>query len=209
MEMDLKNLIDKIKQDGVKEADAQAKKIIAEATEKAKAIIKDADNKKAESIKEAGLRAKDFQAQAEKALKQSARDVLLTLRGRVTEFFERVVKQKTSEALKIEVLQEIIISAVNNFRKDTDLDIEVLVSKKDREKLEKTLFNSLSKEAKDHLTLSESKGIEAGFRIGENGKGSYFDFTDDAISEAFTRYLNPKLVEMLDIGLGLDKENDK
>ena len=65
----------------------------------------------------------------------------------------------------------------------------------------------MSKEANAHLTFKGAKGIGGGFRIGERGKESYFDFSDEAIAEAFKRYLNPKLVEALDIDLGLDKEN--
>ena len=209
MEMELKNLIDKIKTEGVNQAEKEAGDIISQAKEKAKQIIKDAEEKKTESIKEAEIRTREFRKAAEKALTQAARDVLLSLRGRVTEFFDRVVKEKISKELTPDVLKKVIVKVVENFRKDSMLDIEVLVSKDDAKKLQKALFATLSKEAKAHLTLTGSSGIETGFRIGEKGKDSYFDFTDEAIAEAFTRYLNPKLVEILDIDLGLGEENAK
>ena len=199
MELELKNLIDKKKKEGVDEAQKDADNVIKEAKGKAKKIIEDAEKRKADILKEAQTQAQHFRDSSEKALKQAARDVLLTLRERVTDFFQRVVKGKVSAELTPGVLKEVIIRAVENFRKDGVLDIEVLVSEKDRNKLKIALFSALSQEAKKHLTLKSSKGIEKGFRIGEKGKDSYFDFTGEAITESFARYLNPKLREILNI----------
>lgn len=200
MEMELNNLIDKIKREGVREAQKDADKVLAAAQEKAKEIIEAAQTKRADIIKDAQIQAKDFRNSAEEAVKQAARDVLLALRGRVTELFERVVKDRTSRELTADVLKEIIVSAVRNFRKGGVLDIEVLVAKNDRDKLQKSLFSALAKDLKAHLTVTGTSGIEKGFRIGEKGKDSYFDFTGEAIAESFTRYLNPRLVETLNIG---------
>ncbi|MDB4349633.1 hypothetical protein OAA99_01620 [Omnitrophica bacterium] len=206
METELNRLIDKIKKEGVEQAEKDAGDIIDQAEAKAKGIIADAERRRAEIIEKAEAQAQDFRTTSERALKQAARDVLLTLRERVTEFFDRIVKEKVSGELTLDVLGEVIVKAVGNFRKDSDLNIEVLVNEKDRDKLEKILFSALNKEAKRRFTLKGVSNIEKGFRIGEEGKDSYIDFSDEAITEAFKRYLNPKLVEILDIGLGMDKE---
>jgi V/A-type H+-transporting ATPase subunit E len=201
MQMDLNNLIDKIKREGVEQAEKDARDIIKEAEDKARGIILEAENKKNQIIREGTERIEKFKKSTEKSLKQTSRDVLLTLRERVIEFFDRIVKDKVSGELGGDVLGEIIIKAVENLKRDSSFDIEVLVNEKDRKKLEKTLFSALSKEAKDHIKITGKKGLEKGFRIGEKGKDSYFDFTDEAITEAFKRYLNPKLVQLLDLDL--------
>lgn len=206
MEMDLNNLIDKIKREGVEQAEKDAGNVVSRAREEAKEIIKAAEREKADIIKDAEREARNFRKSAEEAVKQAARDVLLTLRGKVTEFFGKVVKDKISGELTPEVLKEVIVRAVANFRKGGVLHIEVLVSKKDRDGLQKSLFSALAKDVKAHLTLTGAPGIEKGFRIGEKGKDSYFDFTGEAITESFTRYLNPRLVETLNINLGLGKK---
>lgn len=198
MEMELNKLIDKIKREGVQKAQTEGDNIINEAQERARNIIADAKRQKADIIKEADVQTRNFRDAAEKALKQSARDVLLTLRERVTEFFDRIVREKVSGQLTTEVLKNIIVKAVENFSKESTLDIEVLVNEKDRDKLKKALFSALSKEAKARLTVKGTRAIEKGFRIGEKGKESYVDFSDAAITEAFKRYLNPRLVEILD-----------
>jgi V/A-type H+-transporting ATPase subunit E len=206
METELNRLIDKIKKEGVERAERDAGDILKQAETKAREIIEDARKKEAEVIEKAETQAQNFMTTSEQSLKQSARDVLLTLRERVTEFFDRIVKKKVSEQLTSDVLKDVIVKAVENFKKEGSLDIEILVSEKEKEKLKKSLLGAFSKEAKEHLTLKGARAIEKGFRIGEKGKDSYVDFTDEAIAESFKKYLNPKLVEILDIGLGMDKE---
>ena len=206
MELDLNNLINKIKEEGVEQAEKDAGNIISHAQEKALEIIKGAESKKADIIKDGEKDAGNFRKSAEAAVKQAARDVLLGLRGKISELFTRVVKDNISGELTPDVLKEVIVSAVRNFRKGGALDIEVLVSKKDRDKLQKSLFSALAKDLKTHLTITGASGIEKGFRIGEKGKDSYFDFTGEAISESFARYLNPKLLETLKIDQGPGKK---
>ena len=206
MEMELKNIIDKLKKEGVEEAEKTATDIRGAAEKEAEEILKSAEEKAASLAKDAESKVQSFQKNSEKALKQAARDVLLTLREQASAFFERIVKEKVSSELATTVIREAIVKAIGNLKKDGMLDIEVMVNEKDRDKLEKALFSSFGKEAKKHLTVTGKKTIEKGFRIGEKGKESYFDFSDEAITEALKRYLNPKLVEILDIDLGLKKK---
>jgi V/A-type H+-transporting ATPase subunit E len=205
METELNKLIDKIKIEGIAKAEESAESIRKEAEDKARRIVTRAEIEAQEIINKADRRALDFQAISEKALKQSARDVLLTLRERVTEFFDRIVKEKVSSELTPAALKEVIIKAAEGFGKSGELDIEVLVSEEDKDKIKKALFGEFKKEAKKHFTIKGSKGIDKGFRIGKTGKDSYVDFTDEAIAEALKKYLNPKLVELLDIDLEMGK----
>lgn len=207
MEMELNSLINKIKQDGVQAAQRAAEEITKNAQEQAEKIIRDAQKKKAEIIAQAQEEAQAFRHSGEKALKQSARDVLLLLRERVMDFFDRIIKKEISEQLSFEVLEKAIVKAVENYRRDGILDIEVLVSPEDRKKLEKTLFQELTKQAKQSVELKGAENIHKGFRIGQKNKDSYLDFSDEALAEAFKRYLHPQLAEKLDISLGIS-END-
>ncbi|MCQ9207064.1 MAG: hypothetical protein NG740_04205 [Omnitrophica bacterium] len=205
MEMELNSLIDKIKQEGVLEAEKCAEGIVKEAREKAKVIVATAERRKDDITRNAGAKAETFRKNSEKALKRAARDVLLTLREDAVAFFDRIVKEKISGELSPDVLKEVIIKVIGNLRKDGIPDIEVLLSEEDKAKLEKTLFSAFGENAGKFLKLTGTKGIEKGFRVGETGRDFYFDFSDEAIAEAFKKYLNPKLVEMLDIDLGLGK----
>jgi V/A-type H+/Na+-transporting ATPase subunit E len=206
MEADLKNLIEKIKQDGVAQAETDAAKIIKDAQAKASDIINNAKQEGQAIIEGAKQDAENFKKASDTALKQAARDALLALRGRVSEFFARVVKEKVTEELNPEALKDIIVKAVEHAMKEGVAEIEVVLSDKDKKVLEKTLFGALRKEARERVLLQEKQGIKGGFRIGAKGAGSYLDFTDQAIADGFKRYLSPKLADALDIDLGL-KEN--
>ena len=203
MEMELKNLINKIKKDGIQQAESDANAVIEQAQAKASQMIEDANKQKEGILKEAELSATAFRASTEQALKQSARDALLSLRDRVGEFFARVVKEKVKDELTQGALKDIIVKTVDHCVGKGSVDIEILVNDKDKATLEKELFSVLAKDIKDRVTVKSSKAVDKGFRIGEKGKDSYLDFTASAIAEGFRRYLNPKLIETLDIDLGL------
>ena len=206
MEMELKGLIEKIKQDGVAQAEADAAKIIKDAQAKAEDIIIKSTKEGQNIIANAKQEGENFRKSSETALKQAARDALLALRVRVSEFFARVIKDKVAEELNPEALKDIIIKAVEHSIKAGITDIEIVLNDKDKQVLEKTLFAALRKEAKERVLLQEKQGVQGGFRIGAKGAGSYLDFTDQAIADGFRRYLNPKLVDALDIDLGLKQD---
>jgi hypothetical protein len=128
------------------------------------------------------------------------------LRVWVSEFFARVVKDKVSEELHAGALKDIIVKAVEHSIKVGIADIEIVLNDKDKHALETILFSELRKEARERVILRDKQGIERGFRIGAKGTGSYLDFTDQAIADGFRRYLNPKLVDALDIDLGLKQD---
>jgi V/A-type H+/Na+-transporting ATPase subunit E len=206
MEMNLNNLIEKIKKDGIEQAENEALVIQAQARREAEKSIAQAAAQAKDIIAQAKQEAGHFKESSEAALKQAARDALLALRGRATEFFARVVKDKIAEELHTDALKDIILKAVEYSVREGALDIEIVLSQKDKQDLEKILFTELRKQAQARVILQAKKEINKGFRIGETGAGSYLDFTDQAIADSFSRYLNPRLVDALDIDLGLKQE---
>ncbi|RKY42144.1 MAG: V-type ATP synthase subunit E [Candidatus Makaraimicrobium thalassicum] len=198
MEMDLKNIIEKIKEEGVGEAEKRAADIISQAEERAKSIIEMAEREKEEIIRKAGEEDKRLRKNGEEAIKQAARDVILGLRGDIIALFDRIVKKEVTEQLSPKVLKDMIARLVENFNKDGDVELEVLLSKKDRTALEHILFAGLKSKMAKGVTLKASPNVEKGFRVGEKGKHSYYDFTDEAIAEAFKSFLGPKITEILE-----------
>lgn len=199
MTMELDNLIQKIKEEGVEEAKRRSEEIMEEAENEAKRILGDAQQKKATIIREGEKRALALTKNGEEALRQSARDVLLSLRQRIIELFDCVTKESVSKELTQESLSGLIAKAIENFKREEELDIEVLLSKHDKAALEATLLKRLKERLKKGVTFKVASAINKGFRVGEKGKEFYYDFTDDAIKEAFGLYLNPKIKEILNL----------
>ena len=200
MEMELKNIIEKIKTEGVEEAQKQQEEIVSKAEDKAKKIIQDAEDKKKEILEKAKADSAKLQHQAEESIRQASRDVLLGLRDSIISLFDKVVKKKISDELNPQILKELLTKLVENFSDQEKTDIEILLSDADKKELEKTFLKELQKEINKGVELKASPNVEHGFRIGEKDSNSYYDFTDQAIEEAFKSYLNKKLISIMTPG---------
>ena len=200
MEMELKDIINKIKEEGVTEAEKKADEIISEAEGKAKNTVEAAEKEKAEIIKRANKEAEKLQKNGEEAIRQSARDVLLGLRENIIALFDKVMKKDIAEQLSPEVMKEMIARLADSIGKKEGTGVEVLLSEKDEKILEELIIGTLKREAKKGITLKVNAAVEHGFRIGEKGGNTYYDFTDDAIAEAFKSYLNQQMIQILTPG---------
>lgn len=203
MKMELNGLIDKIKKEGIEEADKKSKDIIQKAQEKAQGIIAEAEAKRKNILQDAEQEVLKLKQQAEDSIKQSIRDMLLMLKQRIVDVFDTVLQKEITENMKTSVIEECIIKIIENFKKEESLDIEILLGQKDREKLEKAILDKFTTQVRKGITIKVSKDIETGFRIGKKGENYYYDFTDEAIAESLKQYLNPKLIKILD----KDKKN--
>lgn len=198
MEMELKGLIEKIKKDGVLEAEKKSQTIIQEASKKAKDIISSAENQAKTIVQEAEQEALKLKKLSEDSINQSTRDMLLMLKQKIVNVFDTVLKREVSNQMRTTALQEAIVKLVENFKKEGMLEIEILLGEKDKKEVQEILFDALTSEMRKGITIKISPEIEAGFRIGEKDGNYYYDFTDEAVAEALKQYLNPKLIKILD-----------
>jgi V/A-type H+-transporting ATPase subunit E len=197
MELELTNIIEKLKTEGVGEADKEAARIISEAKDKAKSIVDGAKKDKEKMVHDAEQQAAMLKKNGEEALQQASRDTLLALKQSITKLFDSAFRAQVSAEMSPDVLKDMIVRLVENIAKEKTFNVEVLVSDKDKKELEKTLFAALKGELQKKVTLKTSPNVERGFLIGEKDGTSFYDFTDGAVAEAFTSYLNPKIAELL------------
>lgn len=197
MEMDLKNIIDKIKTEGVSAAGRKTDEIIASARQKAKDILMSAEQEKETILKDARENADKLEKNAKDAVRQAARDVILALKENVVELLDKVLGKQVKEQLTPELIKDMIIRLVEQFRIDGKEDIEVTAGEKDAEKLKQILVAEIKKSAQKGFTIKASPKVEKGFRIGIKDSDVYYDFTDEAITENLEAYINPKLAKML------------
>ena len=201
MEMNLNSVIEKIQTDGVNKAEEQASVIIKEAEAKAADIVSSAKQQKDETIKKAEKLANEFKVNGEAAVRQAARDVIIALRAQMEALLDSIIKKEVSAGLTPDVLKEIITKLVTSSIEREDVDLEILLGEKDKHALRETLGALLQGDLKKGVTIKVSPTLKKGFRIGKKGENEYYDFSDDAIAEAFNFYLNKKLREVIDTGL--------
>ncbi len=197
MDVKLESLIEKIKKDGIEEAKAAKDGIIQKADQEAKDIIKTANVQADKIVKEAKNQALRLKNNTESALKQAARDLMLTLKEEIKSLLGKILKRGISEALSPDFIKQLIIKIVEGWHLKRELDLEVLVNKADREKLEDLLISGLKKDAKEKIEIKIGN-VGRGFHIGEKKEGFYYDLTDEGISELLKEFLNPAISKLLD-----------
>lgn len=202
MDVKLESLIAKIKQDGIDEAKKTSQDIIKKARLEAELIVKEAEAKARSIEKQAKASAAKLKSNSEDSLKQASRDLVLALKGELVALFDRILKGKTGEALNAEFMAGLITKIVDKWSVEKSVTWEVLVSKADREKIEKALIASLKSQAEATIEVKISKAINKGFRIGIKGQDFHYDFTDQSILEALKEFLNPSLTAILDANNG-------
>jgi V/A-type H+-transporting ATPase subunit E len=198
MEVQVKELIEKIKSDGIEEAGKKAKEIEEEAHKKAQHILSEAD-KEASALKEqAKAEAEKFEVTGKQAVIQAGRDIILSLRSEITALFDSMVLEKLKEALSPGLLKSIISKMLESWAAKDTPDITILLSPSDLKSLEHFFFKEFSQELLKGVEIKAGRGLEKGFRIAEKDGSAFYDISDRGIAEALCQYLNPKIAECMD-----------
>ncbi|MCR5189537.1 MAG: V-type ATP synthase subunit E [Treponema sp.] len=198
MDVQLQELIDKIKKDGVVTAEAEAAKIVEASEKKAESIIADAQEKAAEIIKNAKAETERMEKASEEAIVQAGRNMLLSFKDSLIGELDGLIKAETEKAESKDVLAKLIPETVKAWAKNTDAsELSVLLSEKDLKTLEKALTSELKSEVSKGLEIKPDKTLSAGFRIGVKNGAAYYDYSAESLAEMFAAYLNPKVAALL------------
>ncbi|MFW5827008.1 MAG: V-type ATP synthase subunit E family protein [Alkalispirochaeta sp.] len=197
METQLQNIIDKIHDEGVKEAEQRARKIVESAEKQAREKVDHARQQADEIIQQAEQEAQKHRAAGEAALKQASRDLLLSVRKEVTRLFETVQKEAVDRSLTADRTAEIIAGMVQAWSTSGSDHFDVLVNEKDQKDLETALRSELAEKLQSGVDVRPVRGIAAGFRIGTKDGSAYYDFTDESLAELLSAFLNPRLAELM------------
>jgi vacuolar-type H+-ATPase subunit E/Vma4 len=172
MAEEIRDLIEKINQEGIKAAEEKAQNIEAAAKQ----------------------RADDILAQAKL---EAGRDLLLSLRKEMNSMLGRIVVSDIRQALTPEALFKLLSEVVRNYNAGESSDITVFLKKEDLQTLEKFFLHKLREETKKKIILMPAEEISGGFTISFDSGKSCYDFTDKALAEYIGTYLKPKLNQIL------------
>jgi V/A-type H+-transporting ATPase subunit E len=198
MEIQLQELIDQIKKDGVEAAEEKAKAIIEQAKKEADEIIADAKAEADKLLQKAKNENEKERKSAEEAIKQAGRNLLISFRESVARELEAVLGESVATVYSSEKLSNLIINVVENWAKNTDADgIEVILNTSDLKALEETLLSALKSKIQKGVTLKANDNFDGGFRIALSDGGAYYDFSADAVVEMLSGYLSPKITKLL------------
>ncbi|MCF7888023.1 MAG: hypothetical protein K9L76_01965 [Candidatus Omnitrophica bacterium] len=197
MDVKLESLIEKIKKEGVDQAQQQSEQIIKDAHTKGKEIVKKAKDQAQKIKEEAGKDAQKLQENAKSSIRQAARNVILSVKEKLISIFDSILKRELKESLSPEAVAKMLESIIDKWSKEKDKEFEVLVNKKDKKKLEELILAKFAQEAKSRIEIKSSSQIENGFQIGVKGEDTHYDFSDEGITESLSVFLNPAIADLI------------
>lgn len=199
MAEELQSLIERIQQDGVAKAQAEADAIVAAAKQRAAQLLKEAEEQAAAKLKQAEQDAALFMDRSRKTLEQAARDLLITVGQGVENIFRDVVAESVNEALRIEVLENMLIKMAEAYvtNEGGSAQINLLVSPQDQQELVKFFATRYRQKMGGGAQLHVDNNIFKGFKIAFVEDHLYHDFTAPAIAEALMNLLRPDLAKIV------------
>jgi V/A-type H+/Na+-transporting ATPase subunit E len=193
----IKDLIEKINQEGVRAAEEAARGIKKEAVEKAAAIIEKAAVEAHGIVSAAKDEASLLKKNTSALLGQAARDMLLGLKKEIVSILDALIVSDIRQALSPDELAKILEALIKESSAKEDAQTIVSLKKEDCAALEKHFIEKLKGQLKAGLTLKPSEDVLGGFVISYDGGKSHFDFTDKALAEYIGVYLKPALKSVL------------
>ena len=196
MELQIQDLVDSIKRDGIAEAEKQAAIIISEAKEKAAGLVRTGAKDAAKLMEDAKRDANVLEQSSKAAIEQAGRDVILSLKKSIHAHFDRLLEQTVGKSLTASNLVTLIVSVVKSgLVEPPEVVIEMHTS--DFTKLGDSLRTELAKELKAGLEIRPVNSVEVGFRLTSKDGSSYYDFSEEEIARMLAPFLNSVIQDIL------------
>ena len=197
MELQVQELLQKIKSDGVDSARKEADAIIASAKNKAEEIVSSAEKKALEIEAQTESKLEALEEASKLALIQASRDSLLGLRQKVQIFMQEAIVSKTGQSLDAHFLRAFLPDLLTEMVSKDSSDISILFSEKTLATLDDALANTLAEKIGHAVTFKPFAGIDAGFRVVIEGSNAQYDFSAESIAAILASRVNSRLAECI------------
>jgi V/A-type H+-transporting ATPase subunit E len=197
MAEELKALLDKIQKEGIETARQEAGLIHERAQKEADEILLGARNEAKKLLEDAGQKIRQERESSAAALKQTGRDVVLSLKKQIIATLDKIVALDARQALSPQELADLIKLAVQQYGTQDSRAVLVSLKDEDRRRLEENFLSQLKNDLKKNIILESSEELKGGFIISFDEGKSHFDFSDKALAAYLAGLVRPKLAELL------------
>ena len=198
MEVQLQELIEQIKKDGVAVAETEAKDIVDAAKADAEKIIADAQAQADKIMAEAKAETEKMTKSSEDAIRQAGRNLLISFRESVTRELKTIISENVNTIYSSDELAELIINIIECWANKPDAeDITVIMNSQDINRFEDNILAALKEKMLNGITLKANDNFDGGFRIAVNNGTAYYDYSAEAVVDMLSNYLSPKVTELL------------
>jgi len=197
MDIQVQELIDKIKKDGIETASQEAAQIKKDAETEARRIVDTAKKEAVEIISRGKQDAERSEKAGVAALEQASRNLVLAFKDEIQALLDRLIGEHVASHYGDDVLKTALPEIIKAWSaKGTD-NLSVLVPESELSKLQAFFSEKLTGELWKGVELKSSRKLTSGFHISNKQGSIYYDFSAEAVAGLLSSYLNPKLAEIL------------
>ncbi len=197
---DLKPLVEKVYNEGIRKAEEEAGKIIAEAKRQSSELLKETIEHIAKMEAQSKGQMNRIRKNLNSELKTVSQLAVSSVKNELSAVISnKITKQGISAALsEKEFLQKIIFMVLQKWNPaDTNLQFELLLNKDDEAQLKDLFQQRIKNELATELEIVIENKIKSGFRIGVKNENYYVSFTDEVFESFFKGYLRKKTIEWI------------
>jgi V/A-type H+-transporting ATPase subunit E len=202
MEIQLQELIDKIKKDGIQSASEEGSRLRAQAEGEAKRIVDAAQKEAGDIVAKAKADADRFEKAGIAAVGQASRNLVLAFKAEIQAVLDRIVARETAAAYNADALKEALPEILKNWAaKGSNAQsadaLDILLPEAQLATLEGFFRGELAGELNKGVELKSDRNLGAGFRIASRDGSAYYDFSAEAVADLLSAYLNPRLADIV------------
>lgn len=197
----LQELTDKLYQEGLSKGKQEAQEMKALAKREADVILSDAREEAKKIIAQAQKDSQELKSKVENDVKMASTQTISALRQSVeniiiTKALSSPVKESLTDAEFVKSLIQTIVKAFNASNPEP-LSLNLVLPVAMQEKLKSFVEKDAAKEMGAGLTVSFSKQMAGGFKIGPKDGGFLISFSDGDFEKILADYLRPSTKELL------------
>ena len=197
MDIQVQELINKIKKDGIETASEEAARIKFEAENEAKQIVEAARKEAADIVSKGKKDAERAEKAGNAALTQASRNLVLVFKGEIQALLDQLVNSQLETSYNTDVLKAVLPDLLKNWGSKKGESLDVLLPEASLGKLKGFFKEKLAATLKKGIELKSDRNLAAGFRIANQDGSAYYDFSADSVAEMLSAYLNPHLAEII------------
>jgi V/A-type H+-transporting ATPase subunit E len=197
MDIQVQELINKIKKDGIESATQEALKLKAEAEAEAKHIVEAAKKEAQEIAAKAKKDAERSEKAGKAALEQASRNLVLVFKAEVQAMLDKLIASQLGASYNDDVIKAVLPDLLKAWAAKSGDSIDVLLPEASLSKLQGFFKEKLAAQFKKGVELRSDSTLAGGFRIAEKDGSAYYDFSAESVAEMLSAYLNPHLAQIL------------
>jgi V/A-type H+-transporting ATPase subunit E len=197
MDIQVQELINKIKKDGIEAASEEAAKLKLDAETEARQIVETAKKEAAEIIDKGKKDAARSEKAGKAALEQASRNLVLVFKGEIQALLDKLVAEQLGASYNADVLKAVIPELLKAWGTKNADSLAVLLPQASLAKLQAYFKTKLAAEIKKGLEIRPDNTLGEGFKIAKKDGSAYYDFSAESVAEMLSAYLNPQLAEIL------------